>query len=60
MNTMERILLKLVLIHLIILIVVQGFHGMGFLKYTNKLVLYEGTAGIEKQPKINVFKNEDS
>jgi len=52
---MERILLKLVLIHLIILILVQGFHEMGFLKYTNKLILYEGTAGIEEQPKLNVF-----
>ncbi|MCJ8006691.1 DUF5359 family protein [Lederbergia wuyishanensis] len=59
MNAMERILLKLVLIHLIILIVVQGFHEMGLLKYTNKLILYEGTAGIEEQEKLNVFKNED-
>ncbi|MBW8349102.1 YpfB family protein [Bacillus sp. IITD106] len=59
MSTMERILLKLVMIHLIILILVQGFHEMGFLKFTNKLILYEGTAGIEEQPKLNVFNSKE-
>ncbi|MBS4194516.1 DUF5359 family protein [Lederbergia citri] len=59
MSTMERILLKLVMIHLIILILVQGFHEMGFLKYTNKLIIYEGTAGIEEQPKLNVFNGKE-
>lgn len=56
MKAIERILFKLVIIQLIILIVVQGMiHEFPIMNYLNKLQLYEGVAGMEEQPKMDVF-----
>ncbi|MCJ7839445.1 YpfB family protein [Lederbergia sp. NSJ-179] len=56
MKTFERILLKLVLFHLVILIVVQTvFQNLTWFDYVNKLIQYEGVSGLEEQTKMGVF-----
>ncbi|WP_154669791.1 DUF5359 family protein [Bacillus niameyensis] len=61
MRTLDRILLKLVLVHLVFLIVVQlSFHHVSLFEYTNKLIQYEGVSGIEEQPKQDVFRMKEN
>ncbi|WP_212975081.1 DUF5359 family protein [Bacillus sp. J14TS2] len=56
MKRLERIFLKLVLVHLFILIGVQMlFQHVTWFDYVNKLIQYEGVSGMEEQEKLDVF-----
>lgn len=55
MNTVERIIFNLIVIHFILLIVIQVFlQPHSFLKNMNKIYLYEGVGGEEKSERVNV------
>lgn len=59
MKTFERILLKLVFTHLVLLTVVQlVLHQFEIMEYANKLIHYEGVSGLEDQHRHDVFKVE--
>ncbi|MFS0644997.1 DUF5359 family protein [Siminovitchia sp. 179-K 8D1 HS] len=55
MSAFERVLCKLVIVHLLILILVQGFfHPSTYLLNLNKVFLYEGVSSGMSEPPFNL------
>jgi hypothetical protein len=52
MTAFERILWKLILVHLIMLIIIQGFFQPSpYLFHMNKLYVYEGVSSGQPEPR---------
>lgn len=60
MKSIERIILKLVVIQFCLLIFVQAFfNGSEPYIHLNKLYKYEGVAGTAEQPQVKVFQKSE-
>jgi hypothetical protein len=56
MASIERIMLKLAIIHLILLLAVQlVMHEFGLFSNKNPLILYEGASGLKEQQEQSVI-----
>ncbi|GIN21039.1 DUF5359 family protein [Siminovitchia fordii] len=56
---LERILYKLIVFHLVILIIVQGFFKQTpIVKSLNKIYLYEGVGADIEEKKLDVFDHQ--